>query len=49
MGCNNVCLERGKRGGRVKWVVAVCLVEVARGKWWESGLGSSWWTVVAEW
>ena len=30
MGCNNVCLERGKRDGGVKWVVAVCLVEVAR-------------------
>ena len=31
MGCNNdVCLERGKGGCGVKWVVAVCLVEATR-------------------
>ena len=27
MGCNDVCLERGKGGCGVKCVVAVCLVE----------------------
>ena len=49
MGCNDVCLEWDKGGCGVKWVVAVCLVEATRGKWWESVSGSSWWTVVTEW
>ena len=48
MGSVDLCLERGKGGGGMKQVVAVCLAAMSS-KRLESGSGPSWWTVVAEW
>ena len=45
--CIDVCLEKKRRGSRVKQVLSICLVGVTRRKRGDHGAVSCWWAVVA--